>query len=124
MNIDYRHDASFCDHIRSRITRADISPIIEAKTGITLGMFYSSGYSGTNFHYQSARPGSRARKLNPMAGYALNNHYLGEKHNLYAILNELFLVAKIPLNFLGFPPQNPYPKATNWPGWPFGFTEN
>jgi hypothetical protein len=76
-------------------------------------MFYSGGYSGSNFHYRSARPESRARTLNPMVGYALNNHYLGEKYKLYAILNKLFLVVEIPLTFSGFPFQNPYPKATD-----------
>ena len=121
MNVDCNLDVDLYDSCRDRVTRETILAIAEANSGITLGMFYGQGDydTGVDFHYQSARCNSRARKLNPKARYALNCHHRDFSCNLYSILNELFEVAKMDPNFLGFVPMNTYLKASEWPGWPF-----
>lgn len=120
MNGDYRIDDNF-DNISGRITIEDISTVIASNSGITLGMFYGS-YSnknvGTNYHYRAVQPGSRARRLNPMARYALICHHMGTPQNACALLDELFLMAKVDPSFLGCEIYN-LPPATRWLGFPF-----
>ena len=122
MNGDSRRDAVSFDNIRERITNTDISAVLSANSGITCGMFYGNSVFGTNYHYKAAQSGSRARKLNPMARYALQCYRIGKELNLYGVLNALFEAAKNPPNMLGFPSveRNDYPEASSWPGWPFG----
>ena len=108
------------NRVRDRITRADFEAIVRADSGVTLGMLYGGSDFGTDFHYRAAIAGSRARIVNPRARYALTLQH-GEILNLYAILNQLFFVAKTSPTVLGYPIDTlARPPASEWAGWPFG----
>ena len=124
MNGDDRIDRDEFDSIRDRITEEEVSTIIAASSGLTLGMFYGNDENvGVNYHYRAVQAGSRARKVNPLARYALICHHMNESHNAYSFLNELFLMAKMNPSTLGCELFYDYPKASSWPGWPFNLTE-
>ena len=96
MNGDDRIDEDAFQESRDGITEEEVSTIIAANSGLTLGMFYGNDENvGTNYHYRAVQAGSRARKLNPLARYALVCHHMHDNHNAYSFLNELFLTAKM-----------------------------
>ena len=123
MNSDYRIDGSGFDSVQDTISDEPehLETIIKAHSGFTLGIFYggTDNRFGTNFHYRSAIPGSKARKLFPMAQYALECEHIKTHKGIRAILSDMFKVAVTPDNFLGYPMGNDA-DPVGWTGWPFG----
>ncbi len=119
MNGDSRSDDAF-DDARERISGADISAVVEAGSGFTLGMLYVTCLGGeecgVNYHFRAASAGSRARKVNPMARYAVHKGYHRERHNVHSILWAL-AATNIPPNVFG--DNLDYPCPSDWIGFPF-----
>mmetsp|Transcript_4580 Transcript_4580/g.6954 ORF Transcript_4580/g.6954 Transcript_4580/m.6954 type:complete len:374 (+) Transcript_4580:136-1257(+) len=120
MNVDARRDDDAFDHARARITTADISTVLEASSGLTLGLLYSYNTDGVgcgvNYHYRAVNAGSRARKVNPMARYAVHKSFLGERGNLHSVLWALDALNIAP-NIFG--ENNDSLPPAEWSGWPF-----